>query len=212
MLSYCTDYLATMPDITVFMNCDTRLAINLRIFDLSEKDEFIFAIKNYNYIESPYVFLFRARKSDLDENGEVIFKIPAEASKNLKPGAFYNFGLLTNAFDRTRETEYIKLTDNGKVIIAWGAQDLLVPVNEANQIVSQIVGARFESIPLEELPEDLLPEGNIEDYEIVGVKLIPIEDYEEIEIPSEDQEDILLLSQIVGARFESIQSEKGGSL
>ena len=45
-----------------------------------------------------------------------------------------------------------------------------------------------------------------------GVKLIPIEDYEEIEIPSEDQEDILLLSQIVGARFESIQSEKGGSL
>ena len=89
---------------------------------------------------------------------------------------------------------------------------MLVPVNEANQIVSQIVGARFESIPLEELPEDLLPEGNIEDYEIVGVKLIPIEDYEEIEIPSEDQEDILLLSQIVGARFESIQSEKGGSL
>lgn len=208
MLSYCTDYLSTMPDITVFMNCDTRLAINLRIFNLSDTDEFIFAIKNYNYIDSPYVFLFRARKTDLNEDGEVIFKIPSEASKNLKPGAFYNFGLLTNALDRTKETEYIKLTDNGRVLIAWGAQDLLVPVNEANQIVSQITGARLESIPLEEIPED--SESSIEDYEIVGVKLIPIEEYEEIEIPSEDQEDILLLSEIVGARFEPITLDTGG--
>ena len=51
MFSYCTDYLATMPDITVYMNCDTRLAINLGMFNLSENDEFIFAIKNYSYIE-----------------------------------------------------------------------------------------------------------------------------------------------------------------
>jgi uncharacterized protein involved in high-affinity Fe2+ transport len=85
---------------------------------------------------------------------------------------------------------------------------LLVPVNEANQIVSQITGARLESIPLEEFPED--SEGSVEDYEIVGVKLIPIEEYEEIEIPSEDQEDILLLSEIISARFEPITLDTGG--
>ena len=61
MLSYCSNYLATMPDITVYMNCDTRLAINLSIFELGDDDEFIFAIKNYSYIDSSYVFLFRAR-------------------------------------------------------------------------------------------------------------------------------------------------------
>lgn len=126
MLNYCTNYLATVPDITVYMNCDTRLAINLSMFDLGENDEFIFAIKNYSYIDSPYVFLFRARQSDIDENGEVIFKIPPEASKHLKPGAFYNFAMLVNAFDTSKETEYKKLTDNGNIIIEYGAQDLLL--------------------------------------------------------------------------------------
>ena len=48
MIGGSTNYLATMPEITVYMNCDTRLAINLRMFDLSDKDEFIFAIKNKN--------------------------------------------------------------------------------------------------------------------------------------------------------------------
>ena len=70
MLSYCSNYLATMPDITVYMNCDTRLAINLSIFELGDDDEFIFAIKNYSYIDSSYVFLFRARKEDMDEHGD----------------------------------------------------------------------------------------------------------------------------------------------
>lgn len=125
MLNYCTNYLATMPDITVYINCDTRLAINLRMFDLGENDEFIFAIKNYSYIESPYVFLFRARKSDIDKNGEVIFKIPPAASKHLKPGAFYNFAVLLNAFDLRKETEYKKLTENGNIILEYGAQDML---------------------------------------------------------------------------------------
>ena len=94
-----------MPEITVYMNCDTRLAINLRMFDLGENDEFIFAIKNYSYIDSAYVFLFRARKDDIDENGEVIFKITPAASKHLKPGAFYNFAVLMDAFDPKKETE-----------------------------------------------------------------------------------------------------------
>ena len=38
MLSCYTNYLAPMPDITVYMNCDTRLAINLSMFELSEYD------------------------------------------------------------------------------------------------------------------------------------------------------------------------------
>ena len=115
-----------MPDITVYINCDTRLAINLGLFNLSENDEFIFAIKNYNYIDSPYVFLFRARKSDMDENGEVFFKISPATARRIKPGAFYNFTLLANAYDLRKETEHKKLTDNGNIIIEYGAQDLTV--------------------------------------------------------------------------------------
>jgi hypothetical protein len=132
-----------MPDITVFMNCDTRLAINLRTFNLSATDEFIFAIKNYSYIDSSYVFLFRARASDMDENGEVIFKITPAASKRLKPGAIYNFAVLRNAFDKKKETEYKKLSDNGNVIIEYGAQDILVPLGE-DTAYSEIVGVRLE--------------------------------------------------------------------
>lgn len=147
MFSYCTNYLATMPDIKVYMNCDTRLAINLRIFELDDNDEFIFAIKNFNYIDSPHVFLFRARNSDMDNNGEVIFKIPSEASKKLKPGAFYNFAILMDAFDKTKKTEYKKLTENGNIIIEYGAQDLAVLVEDAeSKIPGEIVGARLEEI------------------------------------------------------------------
>jgi hypothetical protein len=135
-----------MPDITVYMNCDTRLAINLRMFDLGENDEFIFAIKNYNYIDSPYVFLFRTRRADIDENGEVIFKITPEASKHIKPGAFYNFSVLINAFDSKNETEYKKLTDNGNINIEYGAQDLTVKRDpeDATGFISTVVGMRLE--------------------------------------------------------------------
>ncbi len=127
MFSYCTNYLATMPDITVYVNCDTRLAINLSLFDLGEYDEFIFAIKNYNYIDSPCVFMFKARKSDIDEEtGEVIFKITPEVSKNIKPGAFYNFAVLIDAYNPRKETEYKKLTENGNIQIEYGAHDLVV--------------------------------------------------------------------------------------
>ena len=128
MLSCCTKYLAAMPDITVYMNCDTRLAINLGLFELGEYDEFIFAIKNFSYIDSSCVFLFRARKEDMDEHGEVIFNIDPDASKNLKPGAFYNFALLVNAFNPHEPAEYKKLTENGKVNIEYGAHDLALPM------------------------------------------------------------------------------------
>ena len=145
MFSYCTNYTATMPDITVYINCDTRLAINLRMFNLGDNDEFVFAIKNYSYIESPYVFLFKAKKSDIDENGEVLFKITPAASKYLKPGAFYNFAVLVNAFDKRKETEYKKLTSNGNIILEYGAQDLLVQ-EDAGIADGEIIGMRLEPI------------------------------------------------------------------
>ncbi len=94
---------------------------------------FIFAIKNYNYIDSGYVYLFRARKYDIDANGEVIFRITPEVSKRLKPGAFYNFAILTNAFDPKTPTEYKKLTDNGNIRIEYGAQDMLVQPSEGDE-------------------------------------------------------------------------------
>jgi hypothetical protein len=149
MLGGCTNYLATMPEITVYMNCDTRLAINLRMFDLSEKDEFIFAIKNYDYIDSGYVYMYRARKSDIDDNGEIIFKITPEVSKQIKPGAFYNFSVLANAFDLREPTEYKKLTDNGSINLEYGAQDILVKPAEG-----EIGYDDVESIRLEALSDD----------------------------------------------------------
>jgi hypothetical protein len=127
------------------MNCDTRLAVNLRMFDLGDNDEFIFAIKNYSHIDSPYVFLFRARNTDIDENGEVIFKITPEASKNIKPGAFYNFSVMMNAFDLREPTEYKKLTDNGRVLIEYGAQDMLTKP-EADEVNYEVISVRLEPI------------------------------------------------------------------
>lgn len=169
MISYCTNYLATMPEITVYMNCDTRLAVNLRLFDLGENDEFIFAIKNYDYIDSDYVFLFRARKADIDENGEVLFKITPRASKHLKPGAFYNFSVLMDAFDPKKETEYRKLTDNGRIKIEYGAQDLLVKP-ESDELDFDIYSVRLELID-----EVTSIKPNVFMSEIIGMRLEPLE-------------------------------------
>ena len=159
-----------MPEITVYMNCDTRLAINLRMFNLGESDEFIFAIKNYSYIDSPYVFLFRARASDMDEDGEVLFKIPPRASKHIKPGAFYNFAVLQNAFDLRKDTEYRKLTDNGNIRIEYGAQDLLVR-DEIEDLDSEIISVRLE--PVE---ESQTLKANLFMGEVVGMHLELLEE------------------------------------
>lgn len=144
MLGHCTNYLATMPDITVYMNCDTRLAINISMFELGEYDELVFVIKNYDYIDSSCVYLFRARKGDEDKNGEVIFKIDPDVSKAIKPGAFYNFALLVNAYNESVPTEYKKLTDNGKINIEYGAQDLLIEAPEPPVPFSEIISAQVE--------------------------------------------------------------------
>jgi hypothetical protein len=115
------------------------------MFNLGENDEFIFVIKNYNHINSPYVFMHRARKADIDENGEILFKIPPEASRYIKPGAFYNFSVLMNAFDPKSETEYKKLTDNGSIQLEYGAHDLTIkPDIEAEAGFGTILGIRLE--------------------------------------------------------------------
>jgi hypothetical protein len=115
------------------------------MFELSEHDEFIFTIKNFSYIDSSYVFLYRARKADMDKNGEVIFSIDRDTSKKIKPGAFYTFSLLVNAFNPNELTEHRKLTENGKVNIEYGAQDLALPEpEEPASIFSDILAARLE--------------------------------------------------------------------
>ena len=169
MLNCCANnYLATMPEITVYMNCDTRLAINLRMFDLGDNDEFIFAIKNYDYIDSGYVYLYRARKADIDKNGEVIFKISPEVSKQLKPGAFYNFSIMSNAFSLREPTEYKKLTDNGVIHIEYGAQDLLVKPSAADVGYDNIESARLEAISDENADDTLSPYASSR---LVGMRL-----------------------------------------
>lgn len=194
LLSYCTDSITTMPDIPVYINCDTRLAINLRLLELADTDELIFTIKNYNYIDSSYEFLFRARNADMDEQGEVIFKIPPATSKRLKPGAFYNFAVMLNAFDPVEETEYKKITGNGKIVLEYGAQDLTVKqednLNESG-FISTISGMRLEL--LDELssidPEKLK-------CEVQGVRLELIDEISSVP-PS--------ISEILGMRIETLE-------
>jgi hypothetical protein len=139
------------------------------MFELQENDEFIFAIKNYDYIDSPAVFVFRARKTDMDEKGEVLFRITPEASKKIKPGAFYNFAVLLDAFDPKKDTEYKKLTDNGNVNIEYGAHDLALDVYTDAEvpIYNEIIGMR-----LEPTDQDIIGGQG----EVVGVRLECIED------------------------------------
>jgi hypothetical protein len=158
-----------MPEITVYMNCDTCLAINLRMFSLSNNDELIFIIKNYNYIDSPYAFMFRAKNTDMNENGEVIFKITPAISKRLKPGAFYNFAVLLNAFDKRQETEYKKLTDNGNILLEYGAQDLLL----GQEVIEEESNFEVISVRLEPTNSvDLATRSSNEHhFEVVGMRL-----------------------------------------
>lgn len=147
MLSYDKKYFAPMPDIKIYVNCDTPIALNIDMFELGSLDELIFTIKNYDYVSSPYVFLFRARKSDADKNGEVIFKVPAGLSKTIIPGAFYNLTVIENAFNPKETSCYRKLTDNGKIIVEYGAQDLSVGQDTDNSVINgEVVGVRIEPI------------------------------------------------------------------
>lgn len=144
MFSYCSTCFVEMPNVIVYVNCDTYLAINLQLFDLKDTDEFLFTIKNHNYIESPPVYLRRISKSEMNDKGEVLIKINPEASRKLKPGAFYNFTMVTNALDPIKPTSHKKLTADGKIILEYGAPNLLIPTPSGN-ITDEILNMRLEA-------------------------------------------------------------------
>jgi hypothetical protein len=156
-----------MPTLSVYVNCDTILAINLKAFNLNDQDEFVFVIKNYNYIDSPYMFIFRAKKADMNQDGEVIFKVPQQVSSKLKAGAFYNISVLTNAFDTKKETIYRKLTDNGKIILEYGAQNLVTKSDLGVLDDYEILDMRLELI--DDNPD--LSTLEVINREIVGLRL-----------------------------------------
>ena len=145
MVNYYADSLLEAPELTVYLNCDTVLAINLQKFNLKATDELVFVIKNYDYIDSHYVYLFRTKYLDMDENGEVFFKITSEESKRLKPGAFYNILILSDAFNSRTETTCIKTTTNGRLRLGYGAQDLVVK-SEFFEQGYEIISSRLELV------------------------------------------------------------------
>jgi len=124
MINCCNNkrFFVDMPELTINVNCDTLFAINLKAFGLSDNEELIFSIKNFNYADSDAVFSERIDKKDENENGEVLIKIPPQASKEIKPMAFYNFTLVSSI--GTADQTYTKITDNGKIRLEYGAQDL----------------------------------------------------------------------------------------
>ena len=111
-------------------------------------------------------------KNDMDENGEVIFSIDPDTSKKIKPGAFYNFSMLVNSLHPNKMVEYRKLTENGKVIIEYGSQDLALPAPE--EPPSQF--AEIHSIRLERI--DSNTKGEAVNGVITNMRLEAIEDEE----------------------------------
>jgi hypothetical protein len=77
----------------------------------------------------------------MDENGEVLFKIPAKTSKLLKPGSFYTFAVLADAYNKKSSTVYKRLTENGNVLIEYGTQDMLVKTD--SDFIGDIVAAKL---------------------------------------------------------------------
>lgn len=169
MFSYCTNYATDVPDISIYINCDTVIAVNLKSLNLSDLDEFIFTLKNYDYIDAPYIFVFKARKSDADDKGEVVFKIPQRATRRLKPGAFYTMTVLTSAFDTKNETIYTSLSEKGNITLKYGIQDLVMKTDE--DIISdyEIISMRLEPMNDSVLPDTVVPTA-----EIIGLRLEPI--------------------------------------
>ena len=166
-------HLAIAPDITVYMNCDTILAIKASRLKDKEEDELVFTIKNYDYIESPYIFMFRAKNTDINENGEILFKIPPECAQQLKPGSFYNISKLSGAFDLRRQTDYIKLTTNGKIFLEYGAQAFTLPKTDLGGY--EILSARLEEVEnISDITFDAIYG------EILGVQLQPLAQEEAI--------------------------------
>ena len=174
MSRYNLDYSTPIPDISVFINCDTVLAIDLESLNLGQCDEFIFTIKNYDYANAPYVFLFRARVSDADKNGEVIFKIPYLTSLQLKQSAFYNMSVIVNAFDSKKPSIYNSITANGKIILRYGLPDLTTKFTIDGCEEYEIISTRLERVNDDTIDCQGIPGG------ILGMRLEAVEDQEDI--------------------------------
>jgi hypothetical protein len=123
------------------------------MFELGEHDEFIFAIKNFDYIGASSIVYITKTLEDLDqETGEVLFKIGREESRNIKPGAFYNFSVRLNKTNPEKAEEYRKLTDNGRVLLEYGAPNLTVDSSQDFSDSSFINGkiVNVQLVPTEE--------------------------------------------------------------
>lgn len=169
MFNYGTNYVTEVPDISIYINCDTIIAVNLQLLNLDEFDEFIFTLKNYDYIDAPHIFTFRARKADADNKGEVVFKIPQRTSRHLKPGAFYTMTVLANAFDTKNETIYTSLTEKGNINLIYGMQDLVLKPDEDILSDYDIISMR-----LEPMNESVSLDTTAPVAEIVGLRIEPI--------------------------------------
>lgn len=177
MSNCCANYF-TLPDIQININCDTIFAINLRAFNLSDKDELIFAIKNYNYVDSDYVFLLRASNYDMDENGEVLFKIPSKISQQLHYGSFYTFGIMVNALDVQAESYYLNINDSvpGRIILKYGIQSLLLKSDLAD-LDYEVTDVRLELIDDDTLNTDT---SGIVPNNIIGLRLEAVSEEDKV--------------------------------
>ena len=104
-----------------------------------------------------YAVSGQTRIKQCDKNGEIIFKITPEISKRIKPGAFYNFSVLANAFDLRTPTEYKKLTDNGLINIEYGAQDILVKPADEEKGYDNVESIRLEPVSDENVDSVISP-------------------------------------------------------
>ena len=119
----CSNQLQCVPDITVYVNCNTHFAINVKHFNLTDEETLVFAIKNYDYIGAPTIFTSEIVKDDENAKGECVIKIPPEVSRKIIPGAFYTF-VLVSTDTESGESIYTKLTKNGNINLDYGAPDL----------------------------------------------------------------------------------------
>ena len=106
----------------------------------------------------------------MDANGEIFIRIPPATSKHIKPGAFYNFAVMKNAFNSNEPTEYKKLTDNGNICIEYGAQDFLIK-GSSTESESEVIGVRLEPID-----DDSTLTANVFMSEITDIRLELIEE------------------------------------
>lgn len=143
MLNYTENF--NSDTLAININCDTIIAVNAVQLNLTEADELIFTLKNYDYKNSSYVFIFRGSKADIDSSGNIFIRVRQAASKRLKHGAFYSLAKLSGAFDSKQTTVYEPIT-SGSLKLIYGAQDLVVTDEINDEEDFEFVSVRLERI------------------------------------------------------------------